>query len=52
MDLTPLPLPPKPNEAGLDFSEHMKDVHAKVKRRLSHSTDSYAAAANIKRKDI
>jgi hypothetical protein len=32
MDLTPLPLPPRPSEAGLDFSEHMKDVHAKVKR--------------------
>jgi hypothetical protein len=52
MDLTPLPLPPRPSEAGLDFSEHMKDVHAEVKRRLSHSTDSYAAAANIKRRDI
>jgi hypothetical protein len=44
-------LPPRPSEAGLDFSEHMKDVHAKVKRWLSHSTDSYAAATNIKRKD-
>jgi hypothetical protein len=32
MDLTPLLLPPRPSEAGLDFSEHMKDVHAKVKR--------------------
>nr|TKS13212.1 hypothetical protein D5086_0000055250 [Populus alba] len=51
MDLTPLPLPPRPSEADLDFSEHMKYVHAEVKRRLSHSTDSYAAAANIKRKD-
>ncbi|KAG6790223.1 hypothetical protein POTOM_006371 [Populus tomentosa] len=51
MDLTPLPLPPRPSEAGLDFSEHMKDVHAEVKRRLSHNTDSYAAAANTKRKD-
>ena len=48
MDLTPLPLPPRPSEAGLDFSEHMKDVHAKVKRRLSHSTDSYAITANTK----
>jgi len=24
MDLTPLPLPPRPSEAGLDFSKHMK----------------------------
>ena len=51
MVLTPLPLPPRLSEAGLDFFEHMKDVHAEVKRWLSHSTDSYAATANIKRKD-
>ena len=29
----------------------MKDVHAKVKRWLSHSTNSYAVAANTKCKD-
>ena len=32
MVLTPLPLPPRLSEAGLDFFEHMKDVHAEVKR--------------------
>ncbi|KAG6756672.1 hypothetical protein POTOM_040112 [Populus tomentosa] len=50
-DLQPLPSPPKPNAAGLDFSEYMKDVHTEVRRRLSLSTESYATSANARRKD-
>ncbi|KAG6778073.1 hypothetical protein POTOM_017918 [Populus tomentosa] len=50
-DLQPLPSPPRPSAAGLDFSEYMKDVHTEVRRRLSLSTESYAASANARRKD-
>jgi hypothetical protein len=51
MDLKPLPLPPRPSEAGLDFSEYMRDVHTKVKRRLSLNIEAYTASVNVRRKD-
>ena len=51
MDLKSLSLPPRLSEAGLDFSEYMKDVHAEVKRGLSPSTESYATSANTRCKD-
>ena len=51
MDLKPIPLPPRPSEAGLDFSEYIRDVHAEVKRRLSLNTEAYVASTNVRRKD-
>jgi len=51
MDLKPLPLPPRPSEVGLDFSEYMRDVHTEVKRRLSLNIEAYTASVNVRRKD-
>lgn len=43
LDLQPLPLPPRPSEATLDFSRYMRDIHEEVKRRISLSTEAYVA---------
>jgi len=51
LDIIPLPSPPRPSEAALDFSNYMRDVHEECKRRLTVHTNSCAAIANIKRRD-
>ncbi|KAF9665112.1 hypothetical protein SADUNF_Sadunf16G0088300 [Salix dunnii] len=46
LDVNSLPLPPRPNEAALDFSSYMSHLHEECKRRLTISANSYATAAN------
>lgn len=48
LDLNPFPLPPRPSEAVLDFSNYLKDVYEEVKQRLSLNTQSYEAFINTR----
>ena len=51
LDIYSLPLPPRPNEAALDFSSYMRHLHDECKRRLTVNTTSYAVATNSHHKD-
>ena len=47
IDLVPLPLHMSVSEPAKNFSKHIHDLHAKIRRNLSLSNEEYKLVANV-----
>ncbi|KAK0583827.1 hypothetical protein LWI29_003545 [Acer saccharum] len=52
LEVSPLPLPTRVSEAGMDFSSYITTLHDDIRKRIATNTEEYAAHANLRRKNV
>jgi len=51
-DLIPLPPDVRVSQPASTFAQHIHDPHAKIRRKIAISNDSYKLSADVRRRDI
>ncbi|KAI9160042.1 hypothetical protein LWI28_004531 [Acer negundo] len=52
LEVSPLPLPTRVSEAGMDFSSYITTLHDDIRKRIATNTEEYATHANLRMKNV